>query len=53
METGKLLLSKFTLDIVIQICTNGTSNGCVIFYPKYRVEETILKQGVDLNHIFN
>ena len=24
-----------------------------IFYPKYRVEETILKQGVDFNHIFN
>ena len=34
METGKLLLSKFTLDIVIQICTNGASNGCVYFLSK-------------------
>ena len=27
--------------------------GVFIFYPKYRVEEIILKQGVDFNHIFN
>ena len=31
----------------------GLRMDVFIFYPKYRVEETILKQGVDLNHIFN